>query len=209
MNDQSLTTIAERFPWASWAIWDEGFPDDDCVEQTPERLVGFMQEHADHLTPDIVLLGLNRSDDLTAPFENFHAPTRTHYDYRLKKFIQEGGLDRLWGAYMTDLVDEVNPDSSDVQMTDADAKILFEQLHALGQHDYHVICFGNKPFDALTQYFDATVTTHSPETRQTTITIDELTLQLYRVWFYGLYGIYQDKIGVLQRQLKQLNERFV
>lgn len=207
MDGQSITPIAERFPWASWAIWDEDFPDGDCVEQTPERLVEFIHEHADHLTPDVVLLGLNRSDDLTAPFQNFHAPTRSHYDYRLKKFIQDDGLDRLWGAYMTDLVDQVNPDSNKVQVTDTDAELLIEQLHTLGQDTYHVICFGNKPFNALARYFDATVTTQGPEIKHATITVDGVTLEIYRVWFYGLYGVYQDKVDVLHRQLQQLNEQ--
>lgn len=207
MDSQTITAIVEQFPWASWAIWDEGFPDGDCVEQTPEQLVEFIHEHTTHLTPDIVLLGLNRSDDLTAPFQNFHAHAGTHYDYRLKEFIQDDDLDRLWGAYMTDLVDEVNPDSNEVEITEKDAETLFQQLHALGQHDYHVICFGNKPFDALIQYFDATVTAQSPEIKCATISVDGLTLQLYRVWFYGLYGVYQDKVDVLHRQLQQLNEQ--
>lgn len=166
-----------------------------------------MHKHADNLTPDIVFLGLNRSDDLTAPFQNFHAPTRTHYDYRLKEFIQDNGLDRLWGAYMTDLVDEVNPDSNEVQVTDTDAELLTNQLHALEQRDYHIICFGNKPFNGLARYFDATVTTQPPEIKCATIHVDGMTLRLYRVWFYGLYGVYQDKVDVLQRQLQQLNER--
>ncbi len=209
MDDQSLADIAEQFPWASWAIWDEEFPDDDCVEQTPERLVNFMQEHADQLTPDIVFVGLNRSDDLTSAFQNFHAPTRNHYDYRLKEFVQEENLERLCGAYMTDLVDEVNSESNEVQMSDADIETLLQQLDALGQHNYNIICFGNKPFDALIQYFDLTVTTQRPEIKQATIRTDEFTLQLYRVWFYGLYGVYQDKVNVLHTQLQKLNEQLV
>jgi hypothetical protein len=89
VDRETLGTIAERYPWASWAVWDDVFPDGDHVEA---------------LTPGVVLTGLNRSDDLRAPFSNFHAPTRKHYDYRLKEFIQDGGLRRFQGAYMTDLV---------------------------------------------------------------------------------------------------------
>jgi len=75
-----------------WAAWDDVFPDGDCVEKQPERLVEFIYDRAEVLTPDVVLMGLNRSDDLSAPYSNFHAPTRKHYDYRLKEFIQDGGL---------------------------------------------------------------------------------------------------------------------
>ena len=207
MDSQTIDTIAERIPWASWAIWGDDFPDGVCVEQTPERLVEFVHDRASLLTPDVVLLGLNRSDDLDAPFQNFHAPTRYHYDYRLKEFIQDDNLDSLKGAYMTDLVDQVNPDSTEVKVTDADAEVLFEQLRVLGEEDCHMICFGNKPFDGLVRYFEADVTTQHPEIKRATIGVEGLALHVYRVWFYGLYGIYQDKVGVLKRQLQQLDKQ--
>jgi aminoglycoside phosphotransferase len=159
------------------------------------------------LTPDIVLMGLNRSDDFPAPYANFHAPTRKHYDYRLKEFIQDGGLDRLQGAYMTDLVDDVDPDSQNVEVTDDDAAVLLDQLRLLGESEYHVVCFGNKPFDGLVDYFGAGVTSRSPDLKQATIKTDRLTLSLYRVWFYGLYGVHHDKVDILKHQLQELNEQ--
>lgn len=207
MDRDRLAGIPAQYPWASWAVWDDAFPDGDCVETRPDRLVEFVHNRAEVLTPDIVLMGLNRADDLPAPYSNFHAPTRKHYDYRLKEFIQDGGLDRLQGAYMTDLVDEVDPDSQNVEVSDDDAAVLLEQLRSLGQSEYHVVCFGNKPFDGLVDYFDVGVTSQAPELKRTTIEIDDLTLTLYRVWFYGLYGAYQDKVAVLKNQLNELNER--
>lgn len=207
MDRETLTEIAAQYPWASWAVWDDTFPDGDCVEERPERLVEFVQGRVEVLTPDIVLMGLNRSDDLPAPYANFHAPTRKHYHYRLKEFIQEGGLKRLHGAYMTDIVDDVDPDSQNVEVTDDDAAVLLEQLRLLGESEYHVVCFGNKPFDGLVDYFDVGATSRSPELKRATIETDGLTLSLYRVWFYGLYGVYQDKVDVLKHQLHELNER--
>jgi len=209
MDHETLAEIAAQYPWASWAVWDDAFPDGDCVEKQPERLVEFVHNQAEVLTPDIVLMGLNRSDDLPAPYSNFHAPTRKHYDYRLKEFIQDGGLDRLQGAYMTDLVDEVDPDSRNVTVSDGDAAVLLEQLRLLGESEYHVVCFGNKPFDGLVDYFDAGVTSHSPELKRATVETNGLTLSLYRVWFYGLYGIHQGKVDVLKQQLHELNEHIV
>lgn len=206
MECQTVERIAERFTWASWAIWDDEFPNGDCVEQTPSELIDFVCENCEKLTPQVVLMGLNRSAELEAPFSNFHAPTKQHYDYRLKRFIQDGSLNTLHGAYMTDLVDEVDPDSRTVEMTDEDADVLLEQLQLLGQDTYHVICFGNKPFDGLTQYFDVETTAQSPEMKRATIRCGDLTLELYRVWFYGLYGIHQAKVDVLKRQLERLNE---
>lgn len=207
VDGEVVTTVADRFPWASWAIWDDAFPDGECIEQRPEQLVDFVSEHVDHLTPDVVFLGLNRSDDLAEPFQNFHAPTRRHYDYRLKEFVQDGDLDRLHGAYMTDLVDEVSPESNEVTVTDADADVLLEQLRLFGEREYQVICFGNKPFDGLTDYFDADAATQPPQIKYARAEVGELTLHLYRVWFYGLYGIYQDKVEILRRQLQHLDER--
>lgn len=206
MDGDTLTQIADRFPWASWAVWDDSFPDGDCVEDHPKQLVEFVRTRIEQLTTDVVLLGLNRSDDLSTPFENFHAPTRTHYDYRLKETIQDQGLQRLQGAYMTDLVDEVDSDSHRIDVTEDDADVLLSQLRLLGNSEYHVVCFGNKPFDALVDYFDADVTTQSPEMKNATVTADGLTLSLYRVWFYGLYGANQDKVPVFECQLEALNE---
>lgn len=185
-------------------MWDDAFPDGDCVEERPKRLGEFVQKRAETLAPDTVLVGLNRSDDLPAPFSNFHAATR--YDYRLKSFIQDGGLSRLQGAYMTDLLDEVDPDSHNVEVTDEDAAVLLEQLHLLGEPEYHIVCFGKKPFDGLIEYFDAAVTTRSPEIKHARIEGDGLTLSLYRVWFYGLYGANQDKVAVFERHLQELDE---
>lgn len=207
MEEQIVITVAERFPWASWAVWDNSFPEGGCIEEQPKQLIDFVCEHTTHLTADVVLLGLNRSNHLTSPFQNFHAPTRRHYDYRLKEFIQDDGLDRLWGAYMTDLVDDVNPESNEVRVTDTDAEILLNQLHLLGESEYDVICFGNKPFDGLTRYFDGDVSRQSPEIKRATVNVDGLTLRLYRVWFYGLYGANQDKVDTLKRQFQHLNER--
>ncbi len=208
MHKETLSTIAEQYPWASWAVWDEEFPDGDCVEEHPEQLVEFVRKHTEALRPEVVLVGLNRSGDLPAPFSNFHAPTRKHYDYRLKEFIQDGDLNRFRGAYMTDLVDEVDPDSHGVNITETDAAVLLEQLRLLGESEYHVVCFGNKPFDGLVDYFDAEVSTRPPELKCSTVETEGLTLRLYRVWFYGLYGALQDKVDILRRQLQELDEQF-
>jgi len=209
MDSVTLDRLAEQYPWSSWAVWDDSFPDGDCIEERPARLSEFVQNHAEVLTRDVVFVGLNRSDDLPAPFANFHAPTRAHYDYRLKEFVQDGGLHRLHGAYMTDLVDDVEADSHDVDATDEDVAVLLEQLQLLGAAEYHLVCFGNKPFDALAEYFGVDVSARPPELRCATVDVDGLTLHLYRVWFYGLYGANQDKVAVLERQLQTLNEQVV
>lgn len=207
METAMLEKIADQFPWASWAIWDESFPDGDCVERRPDDLVAFMDQRRAQLTPSVVLMGLNRSDDLAAPFSNFHEPTRRHYDYRLKEFIQDRHLEQLHGGYMTDLVDTVQVDSGQVRVTESDVSELGDQLHLLDEQTYHLLCFGNKPFDGLVEYFDVPVTTAAPELKCAEATLDGRTLRLYRLWFYGLYGANQHKVAVLRDQLAELNDR--
>lgn len=207
VNAKTINRIQGEFPWASWAIWDDDFPDGDCIENSPEKLVDLILDRSKRLTPDVVLMGLNRADDLDAPFENFHAPTRKHYDYRLKEFIQDGGLDRLQGAFMTDLVDEVNPDASKVQVTDEDMQLFLDQLRVLGQSEYHVVCFGNKPFDGLSSRLRVEPSPRPHEIKYAKTELDNFTLHVYRFWFYGLYGIYQSKVDTLQSQLQYLNDQ--
>jgi hypothetical protein len=209
INQQAITTIQEQYPWTSWALWDAEFPDDGCIEQTPSKVADFIHERSDQLTADVVLTGLNRSADLEAPFMNFHNASGRHYDWRLKEFIQDGRLTNLSGAYMTDLVDDINPDASEVEMSDADARVFLDQLRLLGENEYHVICFGNKPFDALTGYLGTDSVQKSPEIKYSNTTSDGFTFHIYRVWFYGLYGANQDKVDILERQLQHLNQRIL
>jgi len=54
MDSETLAGIAAQYPWANWAVWDNAFPDGDCVEKRPERLVEFVHDQAEVLTPDIV-----------------------------------------------------------------------------------------------------------------------------------------------------------
>jgi hypothetical protein len=207
VDRETLVTIRDEYPWASWAIWSETFPDNGCIETSPGTVAEFIIENRDRLTPDVVLLGLNRSDTLPASFVNFHAPTKRHYDYRLKQFIQDGARSRLQGAYMTDLVDDITPDSAAVTVTDEDVAVFVEQLELLDQTDYHVLCCGTKPFEGLVEYFDVTETEKPHEIRYANTAIDGHTLHLYRIWFYGNFGANQDKVEILDEQLQFLDDK--
>jgi len=207
MDRETFAGIAEQYPWASWAVWDDAFPDGDCVEKRPERLVEFVHDQAEMLTPAIVLMGLNRSDDLPAPLLKLPRTNSEALRLPAERIHSGRRVELPPGAYMTDLVDEVDPDSQSVEVSDDDAAVLLEQLRELGESEYHVVCFGNKPFDGVVGYFDAEVTSHSPDLKQAVIKTDGLTLYVYRVWFYGLYGANQEKVDVLRQQLHELNER--
>ena len=207
VSEATVNEFRDRYPWGSWAVWDDEFPEGDCVEKTPDEVADFIVDHSPDLRTDVVMLGLNRSDDLPAPFVNFHSPSGNHYDYRLKEYIQDGGLARLQGAYMTDLVDEIDPDSSNITVTDEDARLFEKQAALLGDNEIHVICFGNKPFQGLIEYYDLEESHLEPEIRYASVDRGEFELHLYRVWFYGLYGANQDKVETVERQLGVLNRR--
>ena len=206
MDEATVRTVRDRYPWASWAVWVPAFPDAGCIEETPERLFEFIIDRREQLTPDIVLTGLNRADDLPGPFANFHSPNRLHYDHRLKEFIQDGGLDRLAGAYMTDLVDTVDPDSKRVGISPADAETFLEQLDLLDEPVVHVVCFGTKPFEGLVNRFDAEPTEGPHEILSAQTTARGRPLHLYRIWFYGAWGQNQEKVPILEDQLCHLNK---
>lgn len=207
VSRQTVTEFRDRYPWGSWAVWDDEFPEGDCVEKKPDEVAEFIVDQSEDLRTDVVMLGLNRAENLPAPFVNFHSPSGKHYDHRLKEFIQDGGLTRLQGAYMTDLVDEVDPDSYNVTVTEDDAQLFEDQLSQLGEGEIHVICFGNKPFQGLIDYYDVAESSIEPEIRYASVDRGEYALHLYRVWFYGLYGANHSKVKTVEKQLRHLNQR--
>lgn len=201
-----LETIAEHYPDSSWAIWSSAFPDEGCLEEHPEQVYAFIAEHRTQLNPNVVFLSLNPSAEIGATFANFHSPSASNYDYRLKEFIQENGLERLKGAYMTDLVKkDINPKSGEVNPDTANVEQFLEQLRVFDEDEYHVICFLEKAFEPLRQFFgtetrelDHTITAFRAEYKGTT-------LHCYRVWFYGNWGVNQEKVPELEKQLSYLD----
>ena len=107
---------------------------------------------------------------------------------------------------MTDLVDVVNPDEAGVTLANEDVDVLLNQLEELGRSEYHILCFGDKPFRALIEYFDIDTNSHPHKIEYTQTEVDGVTLHLYRVWFYGAWGANQDKVEILKYQLEYLNE---
>lgn len=207
MDLDRLKSIRDRYPTSSWAIWSPNYPESGCVEENPDAMYRFFHQRIDKLTPNVVLLALNPSEGIPAPFANFHPTNELHYDYRLKEFIQENGLERLQGAFMTDLVlDQVDPESSKVTPTHEDVNPFLDQLDLLGETEYHIICFLEKVFQTLRGFFNAKVTELDHEIKRFKADWQGKTLHVYRVWFYGNWGANIDKVAKLESQLKYLND---
>lgn len=158
----------------------------------------------------MVFVSLNPSGEVPTDYANFHSPEGKHYDDRLKSLIQENDLGTLTGGYMTDIIpDVVEPDSANVTPETADIDRFLEQLSFPGESEYHIICFTGKTFEALRSYFDADAQQEPNSIELFDESVDGKTLHVYRVWFYGLYGVYQDKVAELEAQLAYLNDEIV
>lgn len=206
ISRETLERTKTEFVGSSWALWSDRFPNEGCLEENSERLAKFIEARRQHLSPDVVFLSLNPSGEVPRGFSNFHSPKAKHYDDRLKSFVQDNGLESLQGAYMTDLVPEiVDPNSGNVDPSNADVEQFLAELDAFDEPTHHVICLTGKSFEALRGHFgkDATEETHNIESFS--VTTGAKTLHVYRVWFYGLYGIYQDKVNELEQQLAYLD----
>lgn len=163
MERDSLQTIQSKFPGSSRALWSEAFPNDGCVEEDTDQLTEFIHSRSDRLNRSVVLLSLNPAAVEPPGYQNFHSPASKHYDYRLKEFIQDKGLDNIIGAYMTDIVpDAVDPDSKNIAPEEADTGRFLVQLRALSKNEYDIICFSKQAFEALQDFFDVTTTERPP-----------------------------------------------
>lgn len=210
VSTETLQVLRNRFPGSSWAIWSDEFPEDGCIEERPERLVEFVESNRDRLAPGVVFVSLNPASELPTDYTNFHSPSWKHYDDRLKEFVQENGLENLTGGYMTDIVTDVaDPDSANVTPGTADVDRFHDQLSILGESEFHVICFTGKTFEALRGRFGAAAERYRHDIEAFTADLEGITLHVYRVWFYGLYGVHQAKVPELERQLEYLDDEVV
>lgn len=193
---------------ASWAVWSEEFPGKGCVERRPKKIYEFIKDHINNLNPGVILLSLNPSGVLCSPFANFHSVEKRHNDHILKKYIQDDDLENIKGSYMTDLVEEPNPDSKEIEPEEEDIQRFLEQLNILERKRSLVICFTGKTFNALRKYFGKRAKTLDHSIKTFSTGWDGKYVEFYRVWFYGIWGKYQkEKRKELKKQLRYLNKR--
>ncbi|MFC7216050.1 hypothetical protein ACFQO4_18430 [Saliphagus sp. GCM10025334] len=155
-------------------------------------------------------MSLNPSAVVPPGYQNFHSPSSTHFDDRLKSFIQENALENIIGAYMTDIVpDVVDPNSSNVAPAEADTDRFLELLATLGHGAYDVICFSGQAFEALREVVEADEIDLEHNITAFTGVANEVEITAYRVWHYSNYGANVAKIPELERQLRYLNDEIL
>lgn len=134
---------------ASWAVWPpaESYTKTSDVSFPAEGLDGVLHSRS-------IILGLNPGDSKAErrPWHNFHTGPR-HNDHFLAEAFRHT---EHWGAYMTDLLAEVNSKSSMLDLSkrtiEHDVAVLAEQFQALGAVDPLVIVIGRQAAAAFGQH---------------------------------------------------------
>jgi hypothetical protein len=147
---------------SSWAIWSDDFLKADCrkcnEKGQPKK---YFKDNLRLLKNNIILLGLNPSGKkkqsgkekqqrcvCSNEMGNFHTVRygKQHKgDLFLCKNIME--LKNISGAYMTDISDKVEGDSTKVSIINKHVKKRLEDiLNVFDSKKIHIVCFGNIVF---------------------------------------------------------------
>ena len=192
----------------SWAVWSE----------VGENNLAFFLGNIHNLHGKVIFVGLNRSNianDISkvAPLSNFHTKGHTG-DKRLKRFIQDAQLENLIGGFMTDISEQIETNSSLVEVEEENAlKIFTEKARQIdNSQSRHIVCFGNKVFDTFVNAFNVSSNRikKDQETKieEFTVKYDNEIWHLYRVWHYSNYGTFIHKSEIeLPIQLKYINDK--
>lgn len=204
MDVQTLESLKNQYPTSSWALWSPRFPDKGCIEDNPQQLFDFISQQREALRPSIVLLSLNPSTHLPSSFQNFHSTDSQHRNDKFRDYVVQAELE---GAYMTDLVERVNPDSNAVEVTDDDVQNFLDQLKLLDQDHYYVICFLNDAFTALRDTFDSKERNYPHNIKGFSTVWNGSKLDCFKVYFHANWGVNQDKTP--DEQLTYLSNQVV
>jgi hypothetical protein len=207
MDASTLETLKDEYPTSSWALWSSNFPEDGCIEETPAEFYEFIKRNRDRLRPSIVLLSLNPSSKLPSNYQNFHSTEPKHRNGQFRDLVEDADLE---GTYMTDLVERVvDADSGNVDPTPNHVENFLQQLDLLGQETYHILCFHEKVFQTLRDYFDSRSRELNHDIRAFRGVQDGVRLECYRVWFHANWGASQNKIPALREQLTFLSSEII
>ena len=149
LNLETYNQIKKKYgnKSASWAVWaEEG--------RTPKSNISDLSIFNDShilkiLNPNYVFVGLNPSvqDTDKDTWHNFHSKdTKRQNDYKLRYALKNT---KFWGAYLTDLVSDVEETNSNkVFVSDKNVKKFKEEIALLGVKPV-LIAMGDKVYKAL------------------------------------------------------------
>ena len=207
----TLDTVRDRDPTASW---NEGFPDDHRTEDDPAALNRFIDDRRDRPGPRVAFLGTNPSGELPPPFANFHwcdNPTSRRNVARLKRAVQDGGLQNLQGAYMTDTSTVSEADVGNVRLSPSDIDGLRDRLSIFDEPTHHVICCGRDPFETAVRRFKRrrtraeAITDLRANVEPATGRMDGTRFDFYKAWHYSNWT--KPYLDELPEQLALIDDR--
>lgn len=209
------SSLVHKFDTASWALWSNGFNKLGCVESDPNAIEGFLREHIAELRGDVVLLGLNRSlkrrgsshygADNYPRCVNFHSKGHVG-DGLLCATVSQ--LVNIRGAFMTDLSNEQESDSSKVELDHPRAiDHLMQQLTILGSQETHIVCFGWKAFNVFQSMSSAPPDEIPASDRvlKLEVVCNEQALHCYKVIHYSYAARYGHQLR-FKRQMEAVNQ---
>jgi hypothetical protein len=213
ISRQQLESLL-TFDTASWALWSNGFNKSGCLESNPEDIKGFLCEHISEFKGDVVLLGLNRSDNKRRksnrniqtypPFSNFHGKGHAG-DGLISNVVSK--LVHIRGAFMTDLYTDLQSDSSKVNKNKTQAfNYIARQLDILGQHNYNIVCFGDEVFATFQAFanFQTSIIPNSDGVLNLRLISPERILNCYKVIHYS-YAIRFNRKDRFKKQMEIVN----
>lgn len=210
----TLRQLRDDFQTSSWAIWSEDYPEDGCAEdrvwegQESDAIYDMIVENTEQLNPSVILMGVNPSGILPGPYSNFHSPDlQRNNDVYLKRAIQDADLTQLRGAYMTDLLKDVQSAQahSTPEMQRSDITKLEAELELLGAESYDIISFGKSKFKpAFSSWFN-----DSPREigrGMPSIYTYNVEIESFDVDFYVAYHYIRTHHRDMAKQLETLND---
>lgn len=182
MNRDRLGELRVECPGSSWAVWSEEFPADDCLEQQPDKLTEFIEARSECLQPGIILVSHSNSDGKPLGYRDFHSPNPKSINHDLKEIIQGNNLDVLRGAYMTRILPNGSWDgTAPLETNGADVGQFLDQVRALGQSQYAVICLSKPSFTILNQALEGTLDALPHGIHSFSTELDAIDLTVYNV----------------------------
>jgi len=210
MRDKRLLEEVEKVPCSSWAVWSKDFPEKGCLEdeKSAEKAI---KDNIGELDPSVILVSLNPAEKIPKGFSNFHSLDSKHSDYNLKKYIQENNLEKIKGAYMTDLVkSRTGSEGKDTEVKKEDCKKFLEEIKLFNKfkdiENFNVICFGRKVFNRFLDYFGGRKEELEKNIYFFKTSQEGLKVNFYGVYFFGSRGFNHQNVLELEDQLKYLNE---
>jgi len=153
MNEKKLQSLSKYSKVASWAIWNNNEIQDTSI----------IEKKSDLLHNEVVIVGLNVSDDIENKWSNFH---NGNHDRKLMKLFNNSSYQ---GAYMTDIiknhvaVKSQSLNDLDQSVIDKNIETFKDEMSILGANNSTLfILFGQKTqelfIDELVFYFNNIVT---------------------------------------------------